>query len=305
MPTPLRPELSRELRSLVIQARRLTDERSLGAYRSAFRGQGIEFEEVREYVPGDEIRSIDWKVTARSGRPFVKSFREERELSVMIACDLSLSTGTGTRGQLRRSVINQVASILTLVAMQNRDRVGLLTFGAKVHKFFRPERKRSSHLRILGELLEEEKTEVAPGTDFTGAIQVLRNILHRRSTIFFLSDFVPNPFDSATAFRQELRALSRRHDVTMCVAADPTLAELPAAGLWPVLDPESGERLLVDLSSQEFRESLAQAVREEEDRLQRNIREVGADVLFLSTRDSVVSRLRKFFERRGRERHRR
>lgn len=293
---------NREIRSLVIQARRLTDESSLGAYRSAFRGQGIEFEEVREYVPGDDIRSIDWKVTARSGRPFVKSFREERELSVMLVCDLSLSTGTGTKGILRRDVVNQVASILTLVAMQNRDRVGLLTFAKDIQRYFKPERKRSLHLKILGELLEEERVTTTPGTDFLGAVQFLRNVLRRRSTLFFLSDFSPNPFRQSPEFRQELRALCRRHDTTMCMVNDPGLENLPSEGLWPIISPETGEEFLIDLSSKEFRSTIAKSVRKERESLETSFREIGADVLSLDTTGNAVLELRSFFEKRARAR---
>jgi len=300
MPSVISPSSEREIRSLVIQAKRLTDERALGAYRSAFRGQGIEFEEVREYVPGDDIRSIDWKVTARSGRPFIKSYREERELSVMLVCDLSSSTVSGTKGSLRLDVINQISSILTLVAMYNRDRVGLLTFSNQVIRFFKPERKRSSHMRILRELLDDEGREILPGTDYIGAIKHLRNILRRRSTIFFLSDFAPNPLTPGSELAQEFRALSRRHDLTLVRVADPSERELPSAGIWPFMDPETGEEFLLDLSNIELRLSILEKVKEEGELFKKGVAESGSDLLEISTTDNVVSALRAFFERRSR-----
>jgi uncharacterized protein (DUF58 family) len=287
---------SRELRSLVIQSRRLTDERALGSYKSAFRGQGLEFEEVRAYVPGDDIRSIDWKVTARSGQPHIKSYREERELSVMLCCDLSLSTVSGTRGALRRDVINQVAAILTLVAMNNRDRVGLTTFSSAVHKLFKPERKRSSHLRILSELLEEEHQVIAPGTDILGVVRLLRTVLRRRSTIFILSDLNPSPFNPE--FSTELSALARRHEVAIFQIVDPSESELPKSGLWPFIDPESGEEYLIDLASGDFQRAFTESSRLARERLASQVRECGSDLLEIRTDANLIATLKAYFERR-------
>ncbi len=296
-------ELATDLRGLVLQAKRLTDERSAGAYKSAFKGQGIEFEEVREYVPGDDIRSIDWKVNARSQRPHVKSFREERELSVLIVCDLSASTGTGTKGMLRRTVVNQTASLLTLLAMQNRDRVGLVTFAGGIERFARPERKRSSHIRILIELLKSQGEKSSTATNFLDLAQFLRKVLRRKTTVFLLSDFTPNPFmKHGQEFKSELTALSKRHDIIICPVEDPTNLELPNAGLWKIVSPETGETAVVDLGVKALREKLIELEKSSRDQLFSAFRECGCDLLPLSTRGGVSQSLKSFFDRRTRVR---
>ena len=251
-------ELAKDIQGLLLVAKRLTNERSMGAYSSAFKGQGIEFEEVREYVPGDEIRSIDWKVTARSGKTHVKSFREERELSVLIVCDLSPSTITGTQGMLRRTVINQAASILTILAMNSRDRVGLVTFTDEVEKYLRPERKRSSHIRVLTELIQSPVAKIGSGTDFAKVVSFLRGVLKRKTTVFILSDFTPDPFKlpNADQMRAEFGVLARRHDLIVCPIEDPTNLDLPTSGLWRLRSPETGESFMVDLGVKELREKL-------------------------------------------------
>jgi len=282
-------------------AKRLTNERSMGAYSSAFKGQGIEFEEVREYVPGDEIRSIDWKVTARSGKPHVKSFREERELSVLIVCDLSSSTITGTQGMLRRTLINQAASILTILAMNSRDRVGLVTFTDQIEKYLRPERKRSSHIRVLTELIQSPLTKTGAGTDFPKVISFLRGVLKRKTTVFILSDFTPDPFKlpGAEQLKSELGVLARRHDLIVCPIEDPTNVDLPESGLWRLRSPETGESFVIDLGVKELRNKLIELERHSRLELYDSFLKCGCDLLKLSTRASVSHSLREFFDRRG------
>jgi len=294
-------ELAKDIQGLLLVAKRLTNERSMGAYSSAFKGQGIEFEEVREYVPGDEIRSIDWKVTARSGKPHVKSFREERELSVLIVCDLSPSTVTGTRGMLRRTLINQAASILTILAMNSRDRVGLVTFTDKIEKYLRPERKRSSHIRVLTELIQSPMTEMGSGTDFAKLVSFLRGVLKRKTTVFILSDFTPNPFklQNAEQVKSELGVLARRHDLIVCPIEDPTNLELPESGLWRLRSPETGESFMIDLGVKELRDKVAELERNSRAELYDSLMKCGCDLLKLSTQGSVSKSLRDFFDRRG------
>jgi len=294
-------ELANDVQGLLLVAKRLTNERSKGAYSSAFKGQGIEFEEVREYVPGDEIRSIDWKVTARSGKPHVKSFREERELSVLIVCDLSASTITGTKGVLRRTLINQAASILTILAMNSRDRVGLVTFTDQIEKYLRPERKRSSHIRILTELVQSPLNVVGKGTDFPKVVSFLRGVLKRKTTVFILSDFTPNPFKlpNAEQLKSELGVLARRHDLVLCPIEDPTNLDFPDSGLWRLGSPETGESFVVDLGVKELREKLIELERNSRLELYDSIIKSGCDLLKLSTRGSISQSLREFFDRRG------
>lgn len=299
-------ELAKDVQGLLLVAKRLTNERSMGAYSSAFKGQGIEFEEVREYVPGDEIRSIDWKVTARSGKTHVKSFREERELSVLIVCDLSPSTVTGTQGMLRRTVINQAASILTILAMNSRDRVGLVTFTDEVEKYLRPERKRSSHIRVLTELIQSPVSKLGNGTDFAKVISFLRGVLKRKTTVFILSDFTPNPFKlpNADQLKSEFAVLARRHDLIVCPVEDPTNTDLPESGLWRLRSPETGESFVVDLGVKELREKLMALEASSREELYDSFLKCGCDVLKLSTRGSVANSLRDFFDRRGHSTHR-
>jgi uncharacterized protein (DUF58 family) len=298
-------ELAKDIQGILLAAKRMTNERSMGAYSSAFKGQGIEFEEVREYIPGDEIRSIDWKVTARSGKPHVKSFREERELSVLIVCDLSASTNTGSTGLLRRTVINQAASFLTVLAMNSRDRVGLVTYTGEIEKYLKPEKKRSSHIKVLSELIQAPYNTSGSGTDFLKLVHFLRRILKRKTTVFILSDFIPNPFKSdsnASELQSELTVLSKRHDVIVCPVEDPTNLNLPDAGLWRMKSPESGESFILDLSVKELRDKLIEMEVQSRKDLDESFRKCGCDLLKLSTAGGVPKSLKEFFDRRTKRR---
>jgi len=233
-------ELLAEIRNLHFQTKRFADEGVIGQYRSAFRGHGIEFEELREYVPGDDIRSIDWKVTARLGRPYVKRYREERELSVMLAVDVSASTRTGTKSQVREEIVAQVAALLTLVALRNNDKVGLVTFSDRIETFHPPRKARSAVWRILHEVLSPEVS--SSGTDIDGVCRFLNNVLGKPSIVFLISDFF------ATGYESSLALLAKRHDLTAVSVRDPGDTELPDLGLIRLRDPETGKACLVDTS---------------------------------------------------------
>ena len=241
-PPQLDPELLAEIKKLHFQTKRLADENLMDSYKSAFRGTGIEFEEVREYLPGDDIRSIDWKVTARTGTPFIKSFREERELTVLIAVDVSASTHTGTRGQLREELIAKVGAVLTLIALGNNDKVGLLTFSDIVESYHPPRKARSAVWRILHEVLmpRSSKNTASDKTNTAELFSFISRVMKRRAIIFVISDFLELNFED------ELASVAKRHDLTVMPVVDPSDFQLPAAGLLKVVDPETGAERLID-----------------------------------------------------------
>jgi uncharacterized protein (DUF58 family) len=235
------PELLAQVRRLTIRSRRAVEEVFSGAYRSAFRGQGLEFSEVREYVPGDDIRSIDWNVTARTGRPFVKRHEEERELTVVIALDCSASLAFGSRARTKRETAAEAGALLALAASRNRDRVGLLLFTDRVELYLPPSKSRARALRVVRELVAFEPR--GTGTDLRLGLSFLGRVLRRRAVIFFLSDWIGEPFE------RELALLARRHEVVTLEVSDPLERELPSSGLLAVRDLEHGGGRLIDLGA--------------------------------------------------------
>ncbi len=290
--TSLSPELLAEIRSLHFQTRHLVDQGVTGQYRSAFRGRGIEFEEVRPYHPGDDVRAIDWKVTARMNTPFIKSYREERELTVMVAVDVSASTFTGTRAQLREQLIARVGAVLTLIALNNNDRVGLTTFSNRLETYHPPRKGRSSVWRILQEVLTTGNAN--PGTDLGAMCTFLSGVLKRRSIVFLISDFV-----SPAPFEQPLATLAKRHDVTAVIVRDRADTELPKAGLICIREPESGEIHLVDSQNArvqtQYQELAKKARADQTTMFERN----RVSTLELLTELPFMPELGRFLERRG------
>ncbi len=287
---PLSPEILAEVRKLHFTTKKFAEQGLAGQYRSAFRGRGIEFEEVREYFPGDEIRTIDWKVTARSGKAFVKSYREERELSVMLAVDVSASTLTGTRRQLRDTLIAQIGAVLTLIALQNNDKVGLVTFSDKIDSYHPPRKARGAVWRILHEVL-------APGvrgttTDLTATLSFLNNVLKRRSVVFLISDFI------ADGFEQELAILAKRHDVIAVSVSDPSDFRLPDVGLVSVVHPETLEEFLLDTGDKALGRKYQESAELKRVTLGNMFSRYGVGRLELSTDRSFLPSLREFFDRR-------
>ena len=235
------PELLAQVRRLTIRSRRAVEEVFSGAYRSAFRGKGLEFAEVREYVPGDDVRSIDWNVTARHGRPFVKRFDEERELTVVVALDLSASQRFGTRAKTKRAAAAEAGALVALAASRNRDRVGLLLFTDRVELYLPPSKSRARSLRIVRDLVAFEPR--GTGTDLGQALAFLGRVLRRRAVVFLISDWI------AHSFERPLNLLARRHELVTIEVDDPFEEALPDRGLVMVRDLESGERRLVDLTA--------------------------------------------------------
>ncbi len=285
------PELLAQVRRLTIRSRRAVEEVFSGAYRSAFRGQGLEFAEVREYVPGDDIRSIDWNVTARAGRPFVKRFDEERELTVVVALDLSGSLAFGSRARAKRDAAAEAGALLALAAARNRDRVGLLLFTDQVELFLPPGKSRSRALRIARDLLAFEPK--GKGTDVAGALEFLHRVLRRRAVVFLLSDW------RAAAFDRPLSSLARKHDVVALEVADPLERDAPSRGLLRVRDLETGKAAWVDASSRAARGAWRAGVARRTRELDQVFRRAGVPRISLDADRPVAPVLIRYFERRS------
>jgi len=276
----------RQLRRLHIQAGRRVDSPFAGEYRSAFRGQGMEFEEVRPYVPGDDVRHIDWNVTARTGQPHIKEFREERELTLQLVLDVSGSVGFGGGGADgrtdKRLQIARVAGALAFAAVRNGDRVGLMTFSDRVERFLPPRKSRGHAWAVLQAAFE--RGAAGTGTDIAGALEQLGTAMRRRAVICVVSDFM-----SQTPFSRELAILARRHKVSCFLVHDPLEQSLPKLGLLEVEDAETGERKLIDAGRAVARHAL-------EDRL-RKIRRTGAHPTAITTAEDPFIHLLRHFRR--------
>jgi uncharacterized protein (DUF58 family) len=283
-------EILKKVRRIQIVTSALVNDLFAGQYHSAFKGRGMEFEEVREYQPGDDVRTIDWNVTARTGRPFVKNFREERELTVVLLVDVSASQDFGTRAQLKSELVAELGATLAFSAIQNNDKVGLILFTDRIERFV-PARKGTRHvLRVVRELLYHQPA--GRGTDIQMALEYLDRVLTRRSVVFLVSDFQSPDFTPA------LRVVSHRHDLIPVLVRDERESRLPPIRYVELYDPETGEQLLVDTSLQRFRrrfELLATAGRET---LLAGFRKLGIDVIDIATGESFVEPLRKFFHKR-------
>ena len=294
--TFLPPELMAEVRRIEIRARRLAAALISGDYRSVFRGAGIEFTEAREYVPGDDVRSIDWNVTARMGTPWVKEYQEERELNVVSAVDLSTSQLVARPVSGRLGVAAKISALLSFAASINHDRAGLLTFSDRVERFVPPARGTRHVLRLVREVLYHPPPH--PGTDIGAACDYLTRVLRRRSIVFLISDL----FDDG--YEQSLRALARRHEVVAVTLVDPLDLELPEVGLIEVEDAEHGERLLLDASDPAVRRRYARAAQERAEARRAALASAGVDEVEVRLTDGPAERsylepLVRYFRRRA------
>jgi uncharacterized protein (DUF58 family) len=273
----------------------LVDSLFSGEYHSVFKGQGMEFAEVREYQPGDEVRSIDWNVTARMRQPFVKRYVEERELTVMLAVDLSGSARFGTATRFKSELESELSAVLALSANRNNDRVGALLFTDRVEHVVPPGKGRRHMLRLIRDLLAFEP--VGTGTNIGVATEYLAKMLRHRSIIFIISDFV------GAEYERPVKLLAQRHDVVAVTVEDPRERELPDIGLARFVDPETGETVDVDTSDRAVRESYEAVVGEEADSRRRLFRRLGLDEIAVRTDRGYVEPLMRFFrlrEQRGR-----
>ena len=290
-PALLTPELAARIKRLEIRTRHLAGTLLAGNYRSIFRGTGIEFAEAREYIPGDDIRRIDWNVTARLGTPWVKEYVEERELNVVCAVDLSASQLVARPRTGRLGAAAELTAVLGFTAVKNHDRAGLLTFTDRVERFVPPRHGTRHVLRMMREVFLHDETH--RGTSIAAAADYLARVLPRRSVIFIMSDW----FD--TGFAQPLRALARRHDVVALVLVDPVDLELPDLGLVELEAAEGGARLLVDSSDRGVRERYAAAARERTARRHDLLTIAGVDEVEIRLGEDVIEPLAAYFRLRA------
>jgi uncharacterized protein (DUF58 family) len=300
-------ELLESVRRIEVRTNRLVNDTMVGAYLSHFKGRGMDFEELREYIPGDEVRDIDWNVTYRMGRPFVKRYREERELAVVLAVDVSASSAFGSVRRTKREFAAEIAGTLALSAARSSDKVALLLFSDQVELFLPPRKGRRHILRLLREMLYFEPKHRR--TNIPGALAFLNHVIHRRSIIFLLTDFLHN-FGAAAAQPSagrdtmgEIGLTNARHDLVCLHLHDPRECAIPPAGLLTVEDAETGELLELDSSRAAVREKFAAVNAERLAELDRAMRRAGVETLRFSTAESFAQTLQHFFETRpGRRR---
>ena len=284
------PEVLRQVKLLELQTRGMVNSLFTGEYRSVFKGQGMEFAEVREYQAGDEVRSIDWNVTARMGRPFVKRYIEERELTVLLAVDLSGSERFGTRGRFKSELASELAAVLAMSAIRNNDRVGAVLFTDRIEHVVPPRKGRRHALRLMRDLLVWEP--VGSKTDLPAALEYTMKMLPHKSIIFVVSDF------QATDLEHPLKLLAQRHDVVAVTVDDPSEQVLPDIGLARFIDPETGATIDVDTSDVQVRAQFAATVEEELASRRRLLRRLAIDEIPVHTDGSVVEPLIRFFRAR-------
>lgn len=285
-------EILRKIRRIELRTRRLVNSSFAGQYHSVFKGRGMNFEEVREYTAGDEIRSIDWNVTARMNTPYVKKFTEERELTVMLMVDVSASGTFGSVELSKRELAAEVAAILAFSAINNNDKVGLLLFSDQVEMFIAPKKGRLHTLRLIREMLYFEPE--GKGTDLAAALEYINKVITRKAVVFVISDFI------APDYTKQLTVASRRHDVVAMPVLDPGEEQLPDVGLITFEDAETGEQIEINTSSRGVRNAFAAEEEKRRKALDRLFGARGLDVVPLVTNQDYLVSLRSFFARRER-----
>lgn len=292
-------ELLKKVRKIEIKSRGLSREIFAGQYQTAFRGRGMAFSEVREYQHGDDIRSIDWNVTARFNHPYVKVYEEERELTVMLLIDASGSRNFGTEQLLKKNLITEIAAVLAFSAIQNNDKIGVLFFSNKIEKFIPPQKGKKHILRVIRELIEFQPENSL--TDFTEPLKFLTNAIKKRCTAFVLSDFMltsDTKESSLDKLRDSLKISARKHDLVALRVYDEKERELPKAGIIRLIDPETGEIQWVDTSSQNTRLAYADWWKNQNERVSEILLKSGIDNVLISTAEDYVKPLLQLFKRR-------
>ena len=290
------------MRQLEIRTRRLVNDSLSGAYHSVFKGRGMDFDEVREYTPGDEIRTIDWNVTARAGRPFVKKFTEERELTIFLLVDISASGNFGSGALSKRDLAAELASVLAFSAIRNSDKVGLLLYTDRVERYLLPKKGRRHVLRVIRDILYH--VPQGRGTDTVKALDVVNHVLHRRAIVFLISDFETSqdPQVARAAMRRAMRQTNRRHDLIAVHIEDPREKELPNVGIVALEDAETGEIIELDTGRAGVRRRFKDQANERSRQLVTDFRSEGIDTLQLQTDASYMPALQRFFKTRVRRR---
>ncbi len=286
-------EILRKVRKIELRTRGLVRESFGGEYHSRFKGEGIDFEDFREYQPGDEVRSIDWNVTARMRRPFVKKFTEEREMTVFLCIDISASGGYGSRGPSKRETMAEVAALLAFSALQNKDKVGLVLFTDEVELYLPPKKGTAHALRLIREVLHFEP--VGHGTSLAAPVHLLKNAVRKRSLVFLLSDFLFHEDLAA-----DLRIVNRKHDFVAIQVSDPAELALPAVGHVRLEDPETGRQVEVNTSNPRVRAAYLAEARKWQAEIDRQFKRLAIDKLSLRTDEEYLPVLHGFFKRRDR-----
>lgn len=285
-------EILKKVKLLEISTRKMVNNLFAGEYHTVFKGQGLTFADFREYVPGDDVRAISWNLTAKAGKPFVKRYDEERELTMMLAVDVSGSGDFGSGAYLKGEVLVQLAAVLSFAAAKNNDRVGLLLFSDRVEHFVLPKKGRPHVHRILRDLLYFKPK--GRRTNIKAALDELNHVLHKRATIFILSDFI------ADGYERTLRLIGRRHDVVAVVVEDDAEKKIPALGLVDLQDAETGEIVTVDTSSRRFQAQYAANYKQRAENRERQLTRAKVDRVYVDTSHSFVDPLIKFFSSRHR-----
>jgi len=286
--------LLKKVRKIEIKTKGLSNHIFAGEYHTAFKGKGMAFSEVREYQPGDDVRSIDWNVTARYNAPFVKIFEEEREMTVMLLIDVSASGNFGTQEQFKRELATELSAILAFSAIKNNDKVGVIFFTDKVEQFIPPKKGKSHILRIIREVLAFQPE--GKGTDIAGALEYFNSVIKKRSICFILSDFMSKEFD------RPLKIASKKHDLVALRIHDKREDTLPNVGLVPMQDAETEEMIFVDTSSKKVRDNFAKNKAEGHEKLRKLFPASGVDLIDITTGTDYVKPLINFFKTRGKRR---
>ncbi len=284
-------EILKKVRQVEIKTRGLSQNIFAGQYHTAFKGRGMAFSEVREYQPGDDVRSIDWNVTARFNRPYIKVFEEERELTVMLLIDVSGSGVFGTEGNTKRQIITEIAATLAFSAIQNNDKIGVIFFSDKIEKFIAPQKGKKHILYIIRELLEFKPESVK--TDISCVLQYFTNVIKKRCTAFIISDFIAPEFEKA------LMIASKKHDLVALQVYDVKDTEIPDVGLLKVQDAESGKVMYVDTSVSSVRQLYRDKWQQRQSVIKRSFSKTGVDIVSVSTSEDYVKALIALFRMRG------
>lgn len=285
-------DLIKKVRKIEIKTRGLSHNIFAGEYHSAFKGRGMSFSEVREYQYGDDVRDIDWNVTARFNKPYIKVFEEERELTVMLVIDLSESLDFGTVKQTKRDMVTEIAATIAFAAIQNNDKIGVIFFTDRIEKFIPPQKGRKHILYIIRELLNFEPE--SSRTDITVPLQFLTNALKKRCTAFVISDFIDE-----SDYKNAMTIANRKHDVVAIQVYDRRLVELPKVGLIKMRDAESGEEMFVDTSSSKVQAAQREWWRTQRDKLEETLKKSGVDSVSIRTDQDYVKALMNLFAQRG------
>ena len=285
-------EILKKVKRIEIQTRGLVNDIFSGEYHSVFKGRGMEFSEVREYQIGDDIRLIDWNVSARMGHPFVKVFEEERELTVMLLVDVSSSADFGTVERMKGEIAIEICALLAFSAIKNNDKVGLIIFTDRIEKFVPPKKGKTHVLRVLRELLYHEPE--GKGTDLSLALEYLSRVITRRSVVFLVSDFISDDYQKA------MQIANKRHDLVAITITDPREIELPNIGLVELEDAETGEIIMLDTADSTIRQTFTRETSNSREERDKNLRSMNVDSIDIRTDVSYIEPLIKFFRMRAR-----